>query len=145
MGLGVKSVGLFPFGYGTPVTGAAPADGPSGVRYLNFQTRDYEVDATTRQLKQMPSLRQRVLIRLMTLVGSSTVQPTFGISLPDRMGDGFERIVNTAVRSAFRQETTIEKIMRIDQISTVKLSSGRAQITLIFTDLKSGNVDRVIA
>lgn len=131
-----------PFGFGTPVTGTAPPSGPSGVRFIDFQTRDFGVDSDTGQLKQMSSLQQRIYLKLMTRVGSSTVQPTFGVTLPDKMGDGFEKRTALAIATAFKQETDVEKVMSIEQIIVERLTTGRAQITLIYTDLTTGQLEQ---
>lgn len=143
MGLGTSSCGLSPFGYGTPTTTTAPPSGPSGTRFIDYRTRDFGIDSETGQLKQSSSLQQRIYIKLMTAMGSSTVQPTFGVTLPDKMGEGFEKQTALAVANAFKQETDVEKIMLIEQIVVEKLSTGRAQITLIYTDLTTGQLDQV--
>jgi phage baseplate assembly protein W len=144
MGFGTSPAGVFPFGYGAPVSAAEPPDGPSGRPFLNA-SGDYEQDPDTRQLKQMPSLRQRVLIRVKTMRGSSSVLPLFGIQVPDKMGAGFERKLEFSIRQAFRVETDIERIMRIEQVIVRKVSSGRAEATIIYTDLTTGETAEVTA
>jgi len=142
MGFGTSPAGgSTPFGYGSPLPADIPPDGPSGCRYINPGKRDYELDPVTRQLKQMPALRQRVLLRLLTAKGSAAAIPTLGVELPRSMGTGFERVMADRVRSAFRDMTDTEKSMRIDSLEVSKLSSGRALVTLGYTDLTTGESD----
>jgi phage baseplate assembly protein W len=144
MGFGTSAYGLSPFGYGTPTAaGIVPTAGAAGVRWLNSGSRDFEQDPDTLQLKQMPALRQRVLLKLLTTKGSVKINPGFGVGLPRKMGTGFEREMADAVKVAFEQETQIEKVMRLDAVEVVKLSSGRAQITVSYTDLTTGEEDEV--
>lgn len=142
-GFGLMAAGLGPFGYGAPPTSDLPPDGPSGVRFINPRTRDFEQDPDTRQLKQMPPYRQAVLIALATLEGSSTAQPSFGVRLPPRMGNTFEAEVNAAVRKALRHLTDIQKVIRVDRVTTEKGLGGRARITVSYTVVATGKDDQV--
>lgn len=145
MGLGDSPMGQFPLGYSAAAAGIEPPDGPAGSRYLNPGSGDYELDDDTRQLKQMPALRQRVLLTIRTALGSSTALPGFGIGIPDRMGNGFERKIAERIHLAFGRMTDTEKVMRIEQIVVAKVSSGRAAVTLVYTDLSTGEQDQVTA
>ena len=78
--------GTGPMGLGTPVTASLPPKGPAGSRYIHPATKDYERDPTTGQLKQMPKVRQQVLLALTTLLGSASTLDGFGIRLPRKQG-----------------------------------------------------------
>lgn len=144
-GIGFLPVGTGPFGFGVPPSAAVPPTGPAGSRYINPATRDYQQDPATGQLKQMPPLRQRVLLTLLTVAGSSAAVPTMGVTYPRKMGDDFEAQVKAAVRYGMRQMTDIERVMRIDSIVVERGFSGRGRITLSYTDLTTGLADRVSA
>jgi len=136
-GFGSIGVGTGAFGLGAPVSGEAPPNGPAGSRWINPATRDFEVDSTTKQLAQMPPVRQRVLLALITLVGSSSVLPTFGIRLPRKMGDRFEAQCRVAVTAALRQLTEVEQLIEIQRIDVVKGSGGRSLITVSYRNLET--------
>jgi hypothetical protein len=143
MGFGTSPAGAFPFGYGAPASAAEPPNGAAGTRYINPGSRDYEVDPDTRQFKQMPALRQRVLLKLATRKDSIPVLRDFGLGMPSKMGTGFERALAERIRVAFRQETDVEKVMRIDAVIVQRVSSGRAHVIFDYTDLSTGEPDRV--
>lgn len=142
-GLGLSSAGLCPYGTGTPITGAAPPTGQAGSRYINPATKDYEQDTTTKQLAQMPAIRQRVLLAVLTVFRSSTVY-NGGIKTPRKMGTLFETEMKQAVRATLRILTDVEKVVRIDSI-TVKRggNSGRSMTTIEYTDLTTNLTDSV--
>lgn len=131
-------MGTSPFGVGTPASATEPPSGPAGSRYLNPVTRDYEVDATTGQFKQMPGTRQRVLLTVLTVRDSSGVRG-FGVRMPPRMGDSFERQVENEIRRALRYMTDVEKILLINEIKVERGLGGRARITIAFRDLLTGD------
>lgn len=133
-----------PFGPGTPLTSAAPPTGEAGVRYLNPATRDYQQDSRTKQLAQMPSLRQRVLLSLMTVLGSSSALPSLGIRIPRKMGPQFEAELTTEIRFALRQLVDVENVMRLDSVLVERGVGGRARGTVSYTDLDTGKSDSVI-
>lgn len=135
-------MGTSPFGVGTPASATEPPSGPAGSRYLNPVTRDYEVDSTTGQFKQMPGTRQRVVITVLTVRDSSGVRG-FGVRLPGRMGDAFERQVENEIRRSLRYMTEVEKSLLITEIKVERGLGGRARITISFTDLVTGDQDRV--
>lgn len=141
-GFGTAPAGTSPFGIGTPTTATVPPDGPVGSRYINPTTGDYEVDSTTGQFKQMPGVRQRVLLAVLTRRDSSGI-PGFGTRMPARMGDDFEAACDAEIRSALRQMVEIEKVIRIDGIKVERGAAGRARITISYTDLVNGTRDRV--
>lgn len=134
--------GTGPFGLGTPATLTAPPDGASGCRYLNPVTRDYEQDSTTGHLAQMPPVRQRVLLALLTLRTSSTAVPAFGVKLPSKIGTTFDAEVRAAIYLALRHLTETEKAIRVERIDVEK-AYGRARMTVVWTDLTTGAEDQV--
>lgn len=136
-GFGSMPLGSGPFGLGTPLPAAPPPVGPAGCRFINPVTKDYEVDSDTGQLKQMPGNRQRVLLALMTLQGSSSVLPQFGARFPKKMGNTFEARCQQEARRALRQLTEVEGVIRIDGITVTRGLSGRALIVVSWTDLES--------
>jgi phage baseplate assembly protein W len=140
-GFGTMAIGSGPFGLGTPVTATAPPDGPAGSRFINT-AGDYEQDSTTRQLKQMPPVRQAVMLALRTLQGSSSALPTFGVRLPRKMGDTFESEVRSAIAAALNHLTSANRIT-LDRVTAVKGIGGRAKITVSYTDIESGKRDSV--
>lgn len=142
-GFGSMSCGTSPFGLGTPVTASVPPDGPAGCRFLDPHTGDYAQDDDTRQLKQMPRVRQQVLLALKTEYGSSTADPTFGIKRPKKMGDSFESEMKDAVRSALRHLTDVQKVIRLDNIIVLKGSGGRSKTTVVYTVIASGIDDKL--
>lgn len=133
------------YGLGVPGEAALPTQSPAGSRFLNPSTRDYQYDDDSGQLAQMPTLRQRVLLTVMTEYGSIPTQPTFGIRRPKKMGDTFEAEMKAAVRSALAYLTDAEKVMRIDQILVRKGAGGRSETTIVFTDMTTGVPDQRVS
>jgi hypothetical protein len=131
-----------PFGLGTPATLTAPPTGDSGCRYINPATRDYQQDSESLQLAQMPPLRQRVLLALMTLRRSSTAVRNFGIGLPSKIGTTFEAEMRSRVQQALRHLTELEQAMIIDRID-VEHAGGRGRVTVSYTDMMTGVPDQV--
>lgn len=140
----IKQVIFPPFGIGTTMpTSAAPPDGDSGTRYINPGSRDYERDTTTGHLAQMPSKRQRVLLALLTVRGSVSVDPLRGVVLPRKMTPTFVEDMRQSVRSALHYMTDVERSITVDSIDVLKGARGRAQVTVSFTDLETGEQDSV--
>ena len=142
-GFGTYAYGMSPYGLGTPATGVAPPVGAAGSRYINPQTRDYEIDPATGQQAQMPGIRQRVLLALTTVLASSTAVPGMGVRLPKKMGTTYEAEVRNAVLVALRQMIEVEKVLRVDAIIVKRTGTGRSSITVSYTDLTTGEADRV--
>ncbi len=141
-GLGTVSIGSTPFGIGTPVSVAAPPSGTAvGVRFLNPITRDYQQDPDTLHLAQMPILRQRVYLAMMTIKRSATAVPGFGILLPPKLAASWRADVSSAVRTALRRLTDVERIMRIESIGLTKSPGGRVLAIVKFVDLDTGESD----
>jgi hypothetical protein len=130
-------------GAGTPVSGSAPPSGPAGCRYINPATKDYEQDPDTGQLKQMPAVRQQVLIAITTLAKSATTTDWLGIRLPRKMGDRFQAETEISVRAALRHLTDTQKVIRIDFIRAEHGRGGRGRITVGWRDIKTGKKDSV--
>jgi len=141
-GFGAQPLGTSPFGVGTPASAVEPPNGPSGSRYINPQTGDYEVDPTTRQFKQMPPTRQRVLLAVLTRRDSSAL-PGFGVRLPPRMDENFEQRVRNSINQALRHMTEVEKSLLVKDIKIERGLGGRARITISFRDLVNGTQDSV--
>ncbi|HTJ17836.1 MAG TPA: hypothetical protein VL494_13745 [Steroidobacteraceae bacterium] len=142
-GFGVMPFGTGPMGLGTPVSASEPPVGPAGCLYINPATKDYEQDPETGQLKQMPPVRQQVLLAITTLTGSATTLDWLGIRLPRKMGDRFQGDIEVSVRAALRHLTDTQKIIRVDSIVAQRGAGGRARITVSWTDLTTKLTDQV--
>lgn len=144
-GFGTMSMGLTPAGFGTGDDAPVPPTGEWGSRFIDPRTGDYANDATTGQLQQMPPVRQRFLLRLTELYGSSSVRPLDGVKMPRKIDETVERSVDDAVRVAMRQETDVEKIAHIDSVRVVRDpdNSGRILTVVSYTDLTTGKADSV--
>lgn len=140
-GFGLTPMGLAPFGLGTPLAAPNAATGTWGSRFLDPLTKDWSLDPATGQYRQMPPVRQRVYFALAETFGSSTVRRDDGLLLPDKMGDGFERLQEAAVRQALRQLTDVERVIRLTLVLTNKLSSQRAHTLVQWVDLTTGEED----
>lgn len=128
-------------GLGTPMSANLPPDGPSGSRYINPASKDYEQDPSTRQLKQMPKVRQQVLLAVTTMLGSASTLQRFGTRLPRKMGDRLQAETDVSMRAALRHLTETQKVISIDSITAERGRGGRARITLKWTDLTTGKPD----
>ena len=117
-GFGVSALGLFPFGIGTPVSVTDPPDAADTQfsRYINPGSGDYEVDDVTGHLKQMPPVRQRVLLALKTTLGSSNALPGLGVDKPKKIGTNFQDIMKRRVREALVQLTDVESALAQDRM-----------------------------
>jgi hypothetical protein len=137
-GLGNSALGTSPFGLGTPVAAAVPPTGKPGSRFIDPRSRDYQIDTATGQLAQMPAARQRVLLALMTVKRSSSVLPNFGIALPGKIDQAYQRRVTDAVRVALRHLTDVERVIRVDSVLVGVRPLGLVTITVAYTDLSNG-------
>ena len=137
--------GSGPFGQGTPVDATAPPSGAAGSRFLNPATGSYQVDPVSGQLAQMPALRQRVLLALITVLGSSSALQTMGIGWPSKMAPSFTAEVTAAVKAALRQMVDVEGAMLIDGITVEQGTGGRARVTVSYTPTDTGESDEVTA
>jgi hypothetical protein len=135
--------GTGPMGLGTPVSASAPPEGPAGSRFIDPATKDYAKDTTTGQLKQMPKVRQQVLLAVTTLLGSASTLAKFGIRMPRKMGDRFQAEMTNSVRAALRHLTDTQKVIRLDSVTAVHGRGGRGLTTISWTDLTTGKSDQV--
>ena len=150
-GFGNSPVGTSPFGLGQPTTTAEPPTvkvlaglATPGCRYLDPNTRDYVHDDDSGQLAQMPTTRQRVLLALLTVKGSSTVLPNLGVRMPRKITEAFERETQHAVQSALHRLTVIERVVAVRAIKVERLAgTGRVGVTVEFVDLTTGEEDAV--
>jgi phage baseplate assembly protein W len=135
-----------PFGTGTPVDAPEPPRGLTTLcRFLDPVSQDFTVNTVDGHLEQMPPVRQRFLLLLSTLVGSSSTLPTLGIEVPRIIDDSFERQVDAAVRVGARQMTEIEKVARIDKVTVQATSLGRVAVLVAYQDLTLGVSDNALA
>ena len=95
------------------------------------------------QLAQMPGTRQRVLLALLTLRGSSSVLRDFGVRWPAKIDQSYEQGVASAVASALHTLTTVEKVVRLQGVAVKRTGTGRVEITVSFVDLTTGAADDV--
>lgn len=140
-GFGTSPYGTSPYGFGSVDEASEQASNPFGSRFLDPATRDYRFDSSTGQFGQMPPLRQRVLLTLMTVLNSSAVAG-FGTKLPKKIDRTFVESTKQMVRVALRYLTDTERVMRIDAIE-VRTGGWRAEITVSYTDLETGVRDEV--
>lgn len=139
-GLGLFAIGGTPFGAGTPVTALAPpSDSPELANYIDPRTSDYVVNDDG-SYQRMPLTRHRVLMLVKTVRGSAAYEPDVGLTLPEKMGVSFEQQVRGNVILAL---DPIGDDIRIDDVIVVRIPMGRADITIAYTDLTTGNSDTV--
>jgi phage baseplate assembly protein W len=137
-GLGLFSIGSTPFGAGTPVAAIAPpSDLPEFANYIDPRSSDYVVQDDG-GYQRMPLVRHRVLMLLKTELGSAAYEPDVGLLLPKKMGASFEQQVRGSVIQAL---SLIGSDIRIDDVIVVRSPMGRADITVAYTDLTTGNSD----
>lgn len=129
-------IGSTPFGMGTPVAAPLPAtQGPALARYIDPGTGDFVIDADVGQFASMPTLRQRVLLVMNTVLGSSTAMPDLGIPRPRKIDESYVAATRAAVRRAFYRLTDVERVMRIESIEVERTAVGRVQLTLVYRDV----------
>lgn len=141
-GLGLAPVGFFPFGFGSPVSVDDPPDAPDQARFVDFLTGDYVV-GDDGELERMPITRQRVLLSLATVRGSSTALPAFGVTLPKIIGSNDDALVRQAVERALRplidEGSIVLNLVEVDHGNPI----GRSRITVDYTDTATEENDRV--
>lgn len=139
IGLGGFPIGSTPFGAGTPAEATAPSDdSPELANFIDPRTGDYVVQADG-SYQRMPITRQRVMMLVSTRLGSA-VEQDVGIRLPDKIDPSFPQRVREAVLEAL---LPIGDDIRVDSVTTVVIGTGRADITIAYTDLTTGNSDTV--
>ena len=113
------------------------------VRYINPSTRKPEISSVTGHFKTMPKTRQRVLIIMMTIRGSSSVLRDFGLGKPDKViVDTIQAEMEREVNRAFDDMVRIEKAIRIDDVIVEPGDFGRVAVTLVYTDLTIRQTDQ---
>ncbi len=148
MGLGDSALGSTPFGVGTPTEATAPPeDPPERARFLNRLTKDYEVDSDG-EYKRMPVVRHRMYFATTETKGSSTVRPEDGIDLPPKIEQDFELRVEDSVRqSRVISDMIATREMSLDAVITERSAdnvTGRARITIAYTDLNDNESDSLV-
>jgi hypothetical protein len=138
VGLGSSSLGGTPFGFGTPVASQAPPDPQGSAAFIDPTTKDHVVGDDGESLR-MPITRQRVLLLLMTELGSSA-DPEKGLRLPDKIDQFYAQTAQQAVRDCL---ATLGSDIVINRIPVEILPNGRSSITVDYTDLTTGNSDTV--
>lgn len=94
----------------------------------------------------MPPTRQRVLLALMTVFGSSTAKPRFGLRVPDKIRSTFSAEVKSLARSALSHLTLEDaRVIDISDIIVNIPRPGTAEITISYTDLLTGETDEANA
>ena len=141
-GFGTSPYGRFPYGFSEPVSADEPPDAPEDARFLDFRTKDYIV-GDDGELERMPTTRQRVLLALSTLLGSSTVLRDFGVKLPGVIGPNDEHLVRQAVERALKH--LIDEPAIVLNSVTVEHGNpiGRSTITVDYTDIATSEDDTV--
>lgn len=141
MGFGTSTAGLVPAGLYDETEPAAPPKPTEFSRFVGTDGR-YLIDATSGNFARMPRLKQRIVLAVSTLLGSSTVLPEWGLSIPKKMGQTFDAQVAVAIRKALRRLTDVERLMLITEIR-VERDTWRARATVVYTDLSNGQTDEV--
>ncbi len=143
-GFGLFPIGVGPFGLWTPDEAPPPPTGNVGSRWIDPATRDYSINESTKNLKQMPAVRQQVLLALMTIKKSAATVPRFGASFPSKMNETFEIESKNSCRIALAHLTESDPpTIRIEKIDIVKGRNSRAEGTLTYTDISTGERDTV--
>ena len=138
MGFGWLAGGSGPGGLFEVAEVAPRPDASAGSRFLNPVSRDFEIDPETNQYAQMPATRQRVLLALLTVFGSATAKPQFGLKVPDKIRSTFKKEVDNAARSALSHLTLADAaVIRIDDIDVSIPRPGTAILTVSYTDLNT--------
>lgn len=129
-----------PFGLGEATAAPTAPLGASTVsRYINPNTKSYEVDSETGHYAQMPTVRQRVYIALASVRGSSSVLPNLGLRLGGAIDARAENRLRGEVRLAV-SDMVAEGVLRIENIDVFvnENALGRLELTLWYTDLTLG-------
>lgn len=140
IGLGGFSAGTLAAGAGSPDAATVPpADAPELANYLNPTTGDYVLQEDGSN-QRMPLQRHRVLMLVKTKRGSAAPLPDVGLALPVKMDQSFEQRTRGNVVMALEP---IGDDIRIDAVPVERTGMGRADITVAFTDLTTGNAETV--
>lgn len=129
-----------PFGTGVPEAAEPAARGAVFSRYVT-NDGDYAIDPGTGRYAEMPPVRQRISLGLRHLKDSSSELPD-GIVYPRKMSIRLEQEMDVAVRRVFFRLTEIEKLATIDEVITERQGTGRVIVTVVYTDLTTGEQDK---
>lgn len=139
-GFGTSAVGLSPFGVGTPATASEPPDPARGAAFIDPRTRDYVVGADG-ELERMPPTRQRVLLALLHLRDSSSIDPD-GTALPRQINRFYRRRSEIEIRRRLAPLVR-DGSLRIDGIDVELSGFGGATHLVRYTDLLTGEDEEV--
>lgn len=144
LGFGLSPAGTGAFGLGTPEIIPEQGTGTVGSRWINPATKTYEVNEYTHNLKQMPGVRQMVLLAVMTLQGSASPNPRFGVKPPTKMGNTFEAECKDSVKKALSHMTDSDSpLIRVDKITVTRGRNSRAEVLIDYVDISTGETDSV--
>lgn len=142
-----RGIGQSAFGgsdWGTGIASPAIAPAPSATtfaRLLDPATGDYVLVSTGDAFETVSPVTQQVVIALTTVKGSIPQDPSFGLELPQKIGNNFAAEVDGAVRSA------VSHIGRLELLSiTTELDERmphRFSVTVRFRDTLTGREDSV--
>lgn len=135
------ALGTGPMGFGDPNEADDPP--PEAVYLSNWvspASKQYEIDPDTGALAEVPPIRGRVIYCMTQVLGSSALLPDDGIEYPKRVDETFDTKVRNAVRTALRQLTDVEKVIRIEAI-VVQERGRRSRGLVQYTDLTTGLPD----
>ncbi len=136
---------VYPFGAAAPANMAAPPPVPElTALYIDPRTRDHVVQGDG-ESGRMPTVRQQMLLALMTVIGTMSADQGFGITLPRKIDETFERRVRTAVEIACRHITGPKRAKITSVTTDTTTAMGRAVVAVSFTDLTTGLADQVSA
>lgn len=134
---------VYPFAATAPAS-MAPPPVPSDLTalYIDPRTRDHVLQGDG-ELARMPTVRQQMLVALMTVVESMSTDLRFGIDLPETIDETFPRRMRNAVELAC-QHITRPKRARVTSVETdIDSVPGRAIPTVSFIDLTTGQPDQI--
>lgn len=135
-GLGVGPLGAMPLGVSFSSATDAPPAASTMRRWIDTATGNYVLNSETSAFEQMPAIRQRVILALGTERGSSTSNPTLGRRRPQIIGSRFEDEEKQFVRTALRQMTDVEGVIRIDRITVERGAiPNRWRTTVGYTEI----------
>lgn len=145
-GFGISPYGTTPFGLGTPAVAAtvggkllndAATGTQSGSRFLDPVTGDYVVDGFGR-IKGMDDLRQLVLLRVKTTIGTSTMT-TLGNTLKsiDRITNNIDRRVDSILRASL-QDIVDGGLIEVTEVKVEVVRPGTVYARLRWRSLITG-------
>ena len=138
-------IGSTPVGSSIQQQSAPWSKATGQARYLDPYTGDYVITTDDTDLQRMPTVRQRVLLALITRRGSIAGNPNFGNPAwnIDRIDQRFETRLRNAIKLALYQLVEIEKAIRIERIGIEIKSGGRCIYTVEYIDLVTKDSDNL--